>query len=580
VHTLINRLPLSHWLKDYQQSHFINDLIAGIVVAVMLIPQGMAYAMLAGMPPEYGLYSALLPLLLYALLGSSRSLAVGPVAIASLMVASSLGQLELSSSAEYIRYAVNLSLLTAFFLLLLRLLRLGDIVNFISHSVITGFTSAAAVVIAFSQLRHILGLERPDENSFIASLQYMLQQLDQLNPATLLIGIGAIMILWWSKQPLGRLLQRWQLPAAISQPLSKAGPMLAVAAGTLLVWLGGFDQAYQVKTVGTIPEGLPALSLALIDPSTWPVLALPALLIALVGFLESVSVGTALASKRQERIDPNQELLALGAANLGAAVSSTFAVAGGLGRSMVNHSAGAQTTIASLISALLLAITLLWLTPLFYYLPQTVLGAIVIMAVLPLIDLSGIRKCWRFNKADALTLALTFVLVLLLGVEEGIVLGIGSSILLLIYRASQPHIAIVGRVGESEHFRNIERHDVSTLNNTLALRVDESLYFANTRYVEGFILQQCAAAPQIRHVVLICSAVNFIDASALETLEHLIIKLRNQQVRLHLAEVKGPVMDQLKNTELLDELAPGQVFFTTDEAMRRLSDGESTGTPA
>ena len=580
MNTLLNRLPLSHWLKAYDSHTFISDLIAGVVVAIMLIPQGMAYALLAGMPAEYGLYCAIMPLLIYALLGSSRTLAVGPVAIASLMVASSLGALQLQTSDEYIRYAVNLSLLTGVFLLLLRLLRLGDIVNFISHSVITGFTSAAAVVIALSQLRHILGLERPPQSEFLPALSYMAGQLEQLNIASLLIGTAAAVILWWSKRPLSELLQRRNWPGAISQPLSKSGPMIALLAGTLAVWLGGLDQSQAVKTVGVIPDGLPALSIGLIDPSTWQLLALPALLIALVGFLESVSVGTALASKRQERIDPNQELLALGAANLGAALSGTFAVAGGLGRSMVNNSAGAQTTIASLISALLVAVTLLWLTPLFYYLPKAVLGAIVIMAVLPLIDLSGIRKCWQFNKADALTLALTFTLVLVLGVELGILLGIGSSILLLIYRASQPHIAIVGRVGESEHFRNIARHQVSTLSDTLALRVDESLYFANTRYVESFILQQCAAAPQIRHVVLICSAVNFIDASALETLENLIIKLRNQQVRLHLAEVKGPVMDQLKNTELLDELAPGQVFFTTDEAMRLLSDNDRAASSA
>ncbi|WP_027858888.1 SulP family inorganic anion transporter [Marinobacterium jannaschii] len=578
--SLLNRLPLSQWLQAYNRETFVSDLIAGVVVAIMLIPQGMAYAMLAGMPAEYGLYCAILPLLLYALLGSSRSLAVGPVAIASLMVASSLGQLQLQTSSEYIRYAVNLSLLCAGFLLLLRLLRLGDIVNFISHSVITGFTSAAAVVIAISQLRHILGLPRPPEGEFLPALTSMLQQLDQLNIASLLVGCGAIAVLWWSKKPLAKVLQECRWPQAISQPLSKAGPMFAVVAGTLVVWLGELDQSLAVSTVGLIPEGLPSISFGLIDPSTWQVLALPALLIALVGFLESVSVGTALASKRQERINPNQELLALGAANLGAAFSGTFAVAGGLGRSMVNHSAGAQTTIASLISALLVAVTLLWLTPLFYYLPKAVLGAIVIMAVLPLIDLSGIRKCWQFNKADALTLALTFTLVLVLGVELGILLGIGSSILLLIYRASQPHIAIVGRVGESEHFRNIARHQVSTLNDTLALRVDESLYFANTRYVESFILQQCAAAPHLRHVVLICSAVNFIDASALETLENLIIKLRNQQVRLHLAEVKGPVMDQLKNTELLQELAPGQVFFTTDEAMRSLAANPPAAHPA
>ena len=572
MHPLVKIFPLAQWLQSYQRNTLISDLLAGVIVAIMLVPQGMAYAFLAGLPPQYGLYASILPLMLYALLGSSRSLAVGPVAIVSLLVGSTIGQFAEQGTDTYINAAVNLSLLVGILLLLLRALQLGSIVNFISHSVTSGFTSAAALMIAVSQIKYFSGLDIPRELHIWEVFGFLANHTDEISQITLLVGFISLFVLWFTKGKLCCLLESLRIPNWIAQPICKAGPMFALVVGSLIVWGWQLDTNAGVSTVGSIPTGLPNLFAIRIEFALWQDLFVPALLIALIGFLESVSVGTVLASKRRERIDPNKELIALGVANLGSAISGTYPVAGGFGRSMVNHSAGAQTTIASMISAFLVLLSLLFLTPLFYYLPKATLGAVIVMAVVPLIDFSSFHQCWRFNKADALTLLATFVLVLALGVEFGILSGIGISIALLLYRSSQPHIAIVGRVGHSEHFRNVTRHNVTTYDETLALRIDESLYFANTRYVEEFILAQCAEQTCLQHVVLICNAVNFIDASALETLENLVLKLRDEGITLHLAEVKGPVMDQLLNTSFIEHLGNGQVFFTTDQAMRALSE--------
>ena len=571
----IDYLPLTRWFKRYRRDDFASDLVAGIVVGVLLIPQGMAYAFLAGLPPQYGLYCAIVPLILYAMLGSSRSLAVGPVAITSLMVGSTIADTSASGLADPATIAVNLSLLVGLIMLMLRALQLGSIVNFMSHSVISGFTSAAALLIAVSQIRHITGLDIPNGGFITHSFSYILTHTGELNSVTLLLGILGLLTLWIVKEKLSLLLTNTSLPHWLVQPVCRAGPMFAMIIGITLVATLGLNQNQQVAIVGVIPEGLPSINTFHIDLALWQTLMTPALLIALIGFLESVSVGTTLASRDRERIEPNKELVALGAANLGAAFSGTYPVAGGFGRSMVNYASGAITTIASIIAALMVALTVSFFTPLFFYLPKAILGAVIIMAVLPLINIRAFTDSWKFNKADALTLLSTFTCVLVLGVELGILSGIAISFLLLLYRSSQPHIAIVGRVGNSQHFRNIERHEVTTDKHILAIRVDESLYFANTRFVEDFIRTQCTCHREVAHVVILCNAVNFIDASALESLENLTAQLTSEGVTLHLAEVKGPVMDQLKDTRFLQLLSPGQVFFTADDAMRELEERQA-----
>ena len=565
--------PLVQWLKDYKKETLISDSVAGIIVAVMLVPQGMAYAFLAGLPPQMGLYAGIIPLFIYGLLGSSRSLAVGPVAIASLMTGEAVSSFAQSGTELYIATAMVLALLTGLVLLLMYLLRLSALVNFLSHSVITGFTSAAALMIAVSQLKYVFGLEVERGDHFSRTLLNLLDGLPGANLATVLISVLSFLLLWYCKQHLARVLRIIGVSSGVADALAKAGPMFAILAGVLVVAVFELNQGYGVSIVGTIPAGFPDFQLLPFDLQWWQKLLPAAVLIALVGFLESVSVGTALASKRRERIKPDQELLALGAANLGAAFSGAYPVAGGFGRSMVNDASGARTTIASLITATGMALTVLFFTSWFYFLPKAVLGVIVIMAVLPLIDLTGIQKIWRFNRADALTLAVTFVAVLLMGVEAGLIAGVVLSVALLLHRNSHPHMAVVGRVGDSEHFRNVERFNVQTNPGCLGLRIDENLYFANTRYIEDEVMLIVSQQPNLKHLVLICSAINFIDASALETLEMLRENLKESGITLHLADVKGPVMDQLQETDFIEHMSPGRVFLSTHEAMQSLCDG-------
>ncbi|PVZ68248.1 SulP family inorganic anion transporter [Pelagibaculum spongiae] len=571
--------PWLAWRKSYQQSDLVADLLAGAVVAVLLVPQGMAYAMLAGLPPQMGLYAAILPTLLYSLFGSSRSLAVGPVAIASLMTGEAVLAFAEIGSQQYLQLTVQLSLLTGLFLLLLRMLRMGQVVAFLSHAVISGFTAGAAVLIALNQLSHISGISLAGAHGAAELMMTFWQRLEQLNPTTLMIaGVALLLlVLWKSLLPAG--LTRLGMSKTLASMLGKAAPMAAVIFGLLVIGLGDYDQSAGVKIVGAIPAGLPEISVVNIfqtpdNQSIWHnlwILAPSAFLIALVGFLESVSVATALAGKKRETIEPDNELFALAIANLGSAVSGTMPVAGGFGRSMVNDAAGAKTTLASVISAVLLLITLLWFTEWFEQLPKAVLGAVILIAVLPLIDIKSILQTWRYNKADGVTLFTSFVAVLVCGVELGILIGIGCSFVLLVWRVSQPHIARVGRVDATGHYRNLKRYPQAQHQGLLLIRVDESLYFANARVVEDSLMQLALAEGQSGHLVLICSGINFIDASALESLERLQTKLQSAGIVLHLAEVKGPVMDRLAATRFIDHLGQGKVFLSTEQAVDYLT---------
>jgi len=563
-------VPILNWLPNYRREDLSGDLTAGAIVAVMLVPQGMAYAMLAGLPPYMGLYASVLPIILYALFGSSRALAVGPVAIVSLMVATSLAEFSAAGVVAPVAGAILLAAISGVMLLAMGILRLGFLVNFLSHPVISGFTSAAALVIAVSQLKHLLGLDFPRQAEFYGTVAAIVESLPGTKPATLAVSVISLLILFLSRGPLDAFLKKRGVSAAWRGPLTKLGPLIVVLAGTLAVALLRLDGAAGVAIVGQIPAGLPPLAMPQMDFSVIAALAPTALLISTIGFLESVSVAKALASKRRQSIEPNQELIGLGAANLGAAFSGAYPVAGGFGRSSVNFTSGANTPLASLITAVLMAITLLVLTPLFHFLPRAVLAAIILMAVMGLFDWKTLADSWRYNKADAAALAATFATVLAAGAEVGIAVGAALSLALHLYRSSKPHIAIVGRVDETEHYRNVERHVVRTDPSILAVRIDESLYFANTRYLEDHILAEVAARPEIKHLVLICSAVNEIDTSALESLESLIARLRDMGVTMHLAEVKGPVTDRLLRTSFFEHLAPGRIFLSTHQAMTML----------
>lgn len=563
-------LPILEWMPGYNRQMLASDGMAGLIVAIMLVPQGMAYALLAGLPPEVGLYASIVPLIFYGLLGSSRALAVGPVAIVSLMVATTLGTLAEAGTVGYLAGAVLLAFLSGAILMGMGLARLGFLVNFLSHPVISGFSSAAALVIGFSQLKHLLGFDIPRSHLITETISHAITHISQLNIATFGIAAVSLAILLIWKSRLAGWLTGAGVSASVTDAVSKSGPLVAVLVTTLAVWFFGLSQSAGVSIVADIPAGMPPLSMPTLDLALIQQLLPAALLISLVGFLESVSVAKSLASKRRQKVDANQELVALGAANIGASFTGGYPVTGGFSRSLVNFTAGAVTPLASIITAVLVAITVLFLTPLLYFLPKATLAAIIVVAVANLIDLKMVRETWAYNKTDALSLIVTFLAVLTIGIELGIVFGAGLSIALYLYRTSRPHIAVVGRVGETEHFRNVLRHEVHTDEDILMVRVDESLYFANTAYLEDELLARVADQPKIKHLVLIMSAVNFIDASALETLETLVARLRDAGVTLHMAEVKGPVMDKLQRVDFEHKLGDGNVYLSTHKAVADL----------
>ncbi|WP_322494515.1 SulP family inorganic anion transporter [Chloroflexus sp.] len=566
---LYRYLPFLTWLRRYQREHLPSDVVAGIVTAIMLIPQSMAYAQLAGLPPQIGLYASVAPLIVYALLGTSGQLSVGPVAITSLLVFSGVSSLATPGSERYIQLVLLLAFMVGVIKLLLGVLRLGVILNFISHPVLAAFTSASALIIAVGQLKYILGYRIGGEHLHDTIAQ-AIAGLGQTNLVTLAIGLGSIALLLLFRHGLRPLLRWAGLPPLAVTLIVSGAPLLTVILGIVIAQGFQLDQTAKVAVVGAIPPGLSPLSTPAMTMADAQALLPAALTIVLVSVVESIAVAKALASKRRQAIDPDQELVALGGANIAASFFSGYPVTGGFARSVVNAQAGAITGLASLVTAAGIALILLFFTPIFYYLPQAVLAATVIVAVIGLVDLREPQRIWRTNRGDAFTWLITFVAVLVLGIETGIFAGVASALVLYLWRTSRPHIAIVGRLGDSEVYRNVERHQVKTWPHVVAVRVDESLYFANTRYLEQALLRIVAERPEVKHLVLIGSAINFIDSSALHTLDHLIDELRDAGVEFHLADIKGPVMDRLKQSELLDKIGQDHIHITTHTAMLAL----------
>ena len=562
------QLPFLTWARTYSRDDLSNDLIAAAVVTVMLIPQGMAYAMLAGLPPQAGLYGAMLPLILYAAFGTSRALAVGPVAVVALMTAAAAGSVAAQGSAEFHFAALWIALLSGAMMLTMGLLRLGFVASFLSHPVISGFITAAGILIAASQLRHLLGA--PISGKTLPQvIPSLLSNLSKIQPLTVLLSALVLGFLIWSRKGAAPLLQRAGLRADLAKLLSKAALLVAVVASTLIVWAFGLE-ARGVSILGSIPRGLPSVSLPDFDWSMLSALLAPAVMIAIVGYVESISIAQTLAARKRQAVDANAELVALGLANLGAGMTQAMPVTGGLSRSIVNFDAGAATPAAGAMTAAGIGLALLVLTPLMYFLPNATLAAIIIVAVLSLLDFGALPRVWAYSRADGAAMAATMAATLLIGVEEGLLAGVGLSLVLYLYRTSRPHMAVVGQVPGTEHFRNVLRHDVVTDPAIFAIRVDESLYFPNARALEDRIVAALAAQPALRHVILQATAVNYIDASALESLEAINARLRDAGVQFHLAEVKGPVMDQLSRAHLLDDLT-GQVWLTQFDAMAALS---------
>ena len=561
-------LPIFDWGRTYNQLTFTNDLVAAVIVTVMLIPQSLAYALLAGLPPEMGLYASILPIVLYAIFGTSRVLAVGPVAVVSLLTAAAVGKIAIPGTPEYIAAAITLAFMSGIILLGLGLFRLGFLANFLSHPVITGFVTASGIIIAASQMKHIFGVNA-DGHNILEIATSLRESIIELNWISLLIGSLTTVFLLWVRKGFLPLLLKIGLNQRVSDIFAKAGPIIAIVATTLIAWSFSLTER-GVKVVGEVPQGLPPISLPSFSMDIWTSLIGSAILMSLIGFIESISIARTLAATKRQRIDPDQELIGLGAANVGAAFTSGFPVTGGFSRSVVNYDAGAETPAAGAFTAIGLGVASIFLTTLIFYLPKATLAATIIVAVLALVDFSILKKTWIYSKADFAAVAATMSVTLIMGVELGVIAGVLISILSHVYKSSRPHIAIVGQIPGTEHYRNVLRHDVLVNPQVLTIRVDESLYFANTRFLEDRIYSEVAKQSEIKHVILMCSAVNAIDMSALESLELINERLRLGGIKFHLSEVKGPVMDKLEGTSLLTQLS-GDIFLSQHQTKKLIN---------
>ncbi|MBI3145024.1 MAG: sulfate permease [Pseudogulbenkiania sp.] len=545
------RAWLPDWLRHYRREWLAGDVIAGLVVTLLLVPQSLAYALVAGLPAEVGLYASLPPLLLYGLIGRSHAQSVGPMAVTSLLAAATLARLAEPGSGDYLTLAVWLALLSGLMLIGLGLARLGFLADFLSVPVLAAFTSASALLIVLSQLAPLAGLKGGGA-SLPVLLAGLLGRLDRLNPAALAFGGATLLWLLWARR-------------ALKPSLARAAPVLAVLAGVLAVRQAGLESG--VPVVGLVPSGLPSPSLPALPLARLGELMLPAFFMALINYVQSLSVAQLLAVPRRERVEPDRELLALGVCNVGAGLFGGFPVTGGLTRSLVNAAAGAHSQLASWLSAAGIALVLLFAGSALQSLPLSVLAATIVAAVFPSVRFGALREAWRVDRADAVAFVLTFALVLLLGVESGLVAGVLVSLGAWLWHSSRPHMVEVGQLPGTQHYRNVARFTTETLPGVLLLRVDESLYFGNARLVRDALLDKVAERPQLTTLVLIMSAVNRLDASAVVMLEWLDDHLAARGVTLALAEVKGPVAAVLARAGLLERFA-GRHFLSTHESWR------------
>lgn len=562
-------VPIAAVARTYRLEDFRRDLLAGLTVGAVTVPQAVAYAFLAGLPAQAGLYACLAPMVIYAVLGSSRQLVVGPVAVAALMVATTVGAHAPAYSDAWLAITSVLCLQAGLALWALRALQLAGIVNVLSQPVVAGFVNGAAVLIVLSQLPAFAGLTMAVGGNPLEPLARLVAEAGMLNPLALGIGLASLGALWLAR----RLARAWS--GLDDHPLGRSGPLLVAVCATGAVGAFGL----QVETTGFVPAGLPTLTLPLFDLGLWLDLAPSAAAIALVAYVETFSIGASLAARARQQVDGAQELIALGAANVGAAFTGAYPVAGSFSRSSVNRAAGARTPFSALVSAAAIVVTLLWLTPLFEHLPHAALAAIVMASVASLLDFSMLREQWRFHREDVFVQLATFAGVLALGAERGLLAGVGVAVVLFVARSGRPHIAVVGRLGDSAHFRNVDRYATRTVPSVVAVRVDENLHFANASQVEARILEIAAQHAQARHLVLMCSAINFIDASGLATLRRADHALRSLDITLHLSDAKGAVRDQFAAIDLAAELS-GNVYGTMDQAMRELAMASSAAAKA
>lgn len=565
-------VPLAPILANYRRVDFNHDLVAGLVVGMVTIPQAVAYAFLAGMPPQAGLYACLVPMILYAIFGSSRQMVVGPVAVAALMVAATSGQYAPKYSDAYVAVTTIICLQAGLILLLLRLSRMGGLINLLSHPVITGFVNAAAILIIISQLSGFTGIHVENGNQPFTMLAGIVEQIDQIHGPTFIIAclsLGLLVVFPHLCRFAARMLG-FQL--GDNHALTRIGPMVVAILGVILVT--SLDLGELLETVGPVPSGLPGLTIPPLSPelfSLWLDILPASAIIALVSYVESYSIGTTLAVRRQTRVNAHQELIAIGAANIGAAFTGAYPVAGSFSRSSVNFYAGARTPVSSLVCALVIILVLLFITDLFEFLPTSALAAIVMISVVGLMDLKNGPHHWRLHREDAITEYATLALVLFMGVEIGLIAGVALSIAFFIRTSSRPNITQVGRMGDTQIFRSIKRFDVQTLSNVLALRVDENIYFANATQIEDKFMKRAQRRKSTRHLLVVCSSVNLIDATGIQMLHRVNANLEKSGVRLSLCDVKGRLMPRLEKAGLTESLTGG-IFMTADRAMRHFED--------
>lgn len=563
---LTSKLPLNKSLNAYDRQTFSSDLFAGIITAILLIPQGMAYALLAGLPVQVGIYTSLLPALMYVLFGTSRVLSVGPVSIAAIMVASALSSPEIAALGSPTQNAMILALEGGLLLTIMSAFRMGALVHFISQPVLSGFTSGAALIILFSQFPNMLGVEIGSCNSLNLCLA---NAQSSLNTFDMGIGLLALATLLIMGAPLSKLLIKLGIKQTVRTGITKSAPLLSVIIGTILVTAYSLDITHNVEIVGLIPQGLPALSLEFLSTTPDHFLALlpSAFFISLIAYVESVAIAKVMASIRSEKIDTNQELTALGASNIAASISGGMPVAGGFSRTMVNYSAGAQSQIAMLVAVVMISLVLVSISQTLQSIPKAALAAIIIIAVYPLVKLGNIISVWKQDKSDGISQLITLLGVLILGIEEGIILGVVVTIFCYLRRTGKPHIAVVGRIRNTEQYRNIKRHQVETWKDLLLIRIDENITFANINFISEFIEAE-SRATTAKNIVLIFSSVSHVDTTAISYLKELINNLKQKGIVLHLAEVKGPVIDKLEKVDFLRALLPGKVFFQTTDAVK------------
>ncbi|OUS05481.1 hypothetical protein A9Q90_06300 [Gammaproteobacteria bacterium 54_18_T64] len=561
--------PLIGDILQADKSEFSQDLLAGTITAILLIPQALAYSLLAGLPPEVGLYASVLPPIIYAFTGTSRALAVGPVAVAAVMVAAALVPYAGGDPDKYLTGALILSALTGFIMLAMGFLRLGWLTNFISHPVLTGFTTGAAIFIVGTQLAALTGISVPRGVSFAVLLQTLGDNIHSYNLAAAIFGGVAVVLLILARQPLVMGLTKLGMVQQNAMILGRTAPLFVVVAAILLAWWLDAHGRFDIVVVGLVPQGLPMPSFDFMKAEGWTQLLPAAGMIAVIAYVESISVAKILAFRRRQKIDPDQEFRALGLANVAAACAGTMPVAGGFSRSMVNFDAGARTQLAAIVTAALVALAAFLFTGLLQNLPKAVLSAIIVVAVWQLIDVKGLKHTWCYDKGDGVAQAVTLVGVLALGIEHGLMLGVGLALVLFLYRTSRPHIAVVGRIAGTEHYRNILRHRVETWPQLLLVRIDENIYFANIPRVETE-LHNLVLDDAITDVVLIFSGVAYVDSSGLEMLESIEDELSSSEVRLHLAEVKGPVLDRLCGTQLYERLGEERIYLSTEKAVEQL----------